>query len=274
MNSRPSFRGSLTRDDRSSSVASTSISVREGDAFRLTNADFAGYIYRLSNKWKRRFFVLEGRELSYYGSETEAMEPSTPPKGRILVCGAYYWGEVNCGLIIASASGEVWKCYAEMTNASEKILPPLTKISEDCRALAMNLPTTMTIGDMKSDEVMAIRQTCNPKSVDEFKYKLMCVPMRHNEVAMKGWVEKRGSRFRSWKRRYFVLRENLLAYYDINLEGQPQKGGDIVQAIENSTVKANGLEFKMLSGRSLVGFTESPEDHVQWLQASQNLHHP
>ncbi|KAG9415230.1 hypothetical protein AC1031_008675 [Aphanomyces cochlioides] len=258
------------RSDRASSVGST-VSVREYDAFRLTNADFAGYVFRLSSKWKRRFFVLEGRELSYYGSETEAMEPSTPPKGRILVCGAFHWGEVNSGLIVVSAMGDMWKCYTEMTNASEKILAPLTRISEDCRALAANTSTSMTTGDIKSDELMAIRQTCDARAVDEFKYKFMCVPLRRNEISMKGWVEKRGSRFRSWKRRYFVLREDILAYYDINLEGQPQKGGDIVQSIENSNVKPNGLEFKMRSGRSLIGFTEGGEDHAAWL--SQRLHH-
>ncbi|RHY90678.1 hypothetical protein DYB35_006211 [Aphanomyces astaci] len=254
--------------DRHGSAAS----VRESYAFRLSNADFAGYIYRLSKKWKRRFVVLEGRELSYYGNETEAMEPSTPPKGRIVVCAAYHWGEVNCGLIMVSASGDMWKCYTEMTNASEKLLVPLTQISEDCRALAMNMPTTMTTGDMTSDELMGIRQTCNPKAVDDFKYKQNCVPFRAHQEVMKGWVEKRGSRFRSWKRRFFVLRDNILAYYDINLEGQPQKGGDVVLSIENSTVKPNGLEFKMSSGRTLVGFTEEANDHARWL--SRQFQHP
>ncbi|RHY32122.1 hypothetical protein DYB32_002842 [Aphanomyces invadans] len=257
--------------NRNSSAAS-STALRESQAFRLTNADFAGYVYRLSKKWKRRFMVLEGRDLSYYGNETEAMEPSTPPKGRIRVCAAFHWGEVNCGLIIVSASGDMWKCYTEMTNTSEKLLVPLTQISEDCRALAINMSTTMTTSDISSDELMGIRQTCNPKSIDDFKYKHNCVPLRTRQDVMKGWVEKRGSRIRSWKRRFFILRENLLSYYDINLEGQPQKGGDVVLSIENSTVKPNGLEFKMTNGRSLVGFTEEADDHARWL--SQPLHHP
>ncbi|OQS00339.1 hypothetical protein THRCLA_06006 [Thraustotheca clavata] len=237
--------------------------------FRLVNADFAGYVYRLSKKWKRRFLVLEGRQLSYFGSEEMAMDASIPPKGTIQVCAAYHWTEVNSGLMIISATGEMWKCYYEMTNAGEMILPALARITEKCRAVADNRDAG---GDLiPASEVVAIRHCCNANAVEDFKRRNLSIPLRVKDHVTRGWVEKRGSFVQSWKRRYFVLRENVLAYYDINLEGQTKKGGDIVVSINNYAKRANGLEFNMASGRCLVGCTETTEDHVQWLMATNYL---
>ncbi|KDO35517.1 hypothetical protein SPRG_00364 [Saprolegnia parasitica CBS 223.65] len=250
---------------------STSLARSYPQEFRLVNADFAGYAYRLSKKWKRRFFVLEGRRLSYFGSEDDANDSGRAPKGTITVCAAYHWSDVNNGLILVSSSGDLWKCYVEMTNAGEMILPALTRVAEHCRAVADGRATS---GDVPpAAEVTAIRQFCNARATAEFKLKHFCVPLRSDAKVTRGWVEKRGAVMRTWKRRYFVLRENVLAYYDINLEGQPKKGGDFVQSIETSTIKPNGLEFKMVSGRSLLGFTETTDDHVQWLLAANTLHH-
>ncbi|OQR97592.1 hypothetical protein ACHHYP_10167 [Achlya hypogyna] len=233
--------------------------------FRLVNADFAGYVYRLSKKWKRRFFVLEGRVLSYFGSEEAAMDAAAVPKGTITVASAFHWMDVNNGLMITSTSGDVWRCYVEMTNAGEMVLPALARVAEACRAVADNRPAGGLV--VPAAEVPALRQHCNARAIEEFKLKQACVPLRIGERATRGWVEKRGAVMRSWKRRYFVLRENVLAYYDINLEGQPKKGGDVVLSIDTSTVRPNGLEFKLANGRSLLGFTESTEDHMQWLVA-------
>ena len=81
---------------------------------------FTGYLHVQTTTmkvWKRRYFVLRGRELSLYNNKQQKL------KACIRVQDAARWYGVNQGFIVTGVDGTVWKMYAE--HESKSLIPRL-----------------------------------------------------------------------------------------------------------------------------------------------------
>ncbi|CAK5035690.1 unnamed protein product [Aphanomyces euteiches] len=89
-------------------------------------------------------------------------------------------------------------------------------------------------------------------------------PIRSKEV-IRGWLHKEGQHIRNWKRRYFVLTGDHLAYF--GKQGEAPKGeGRVLEVAENPN-KAFGLVVRLDSDRILRVAAESEDDMERWHSA-------
>jgi hypothetical protein len=95
-----------------------------------------------------------------------------------------------------------------------------------------------------------------------------------------GWLWKKGSNFKTWKKRFFLLQGATLTYYDqmcvissehygTRLFDLPPKGGLRVVGAELSETTEFGIVVTSLSGRRLFVQAENQESRMQWLCALQ-----
>jgi hypothetical protein len=84
-----------------------------------------------------------------------------------------------------------------------------------------------------------------------------------------GWVYKRGSFVKSWKKRFMVLKSKQLSYFDSdNLSTiSKAKGGFTVITVEYATDINNGLLIHGAGGRVMKIFTESADSCADWFDA-------
>ncbi|OQS04369.1 hypothetical protein THRCLA_03380 [Thraustotheca clavata] len=84
-----------------------------------------------------------------------------------------------------------------------------------------------------------------------------------------GWVYKQGSLVRSWKKRYMVLKDKQLSYFDTeNVTGSTKpKGSFAVITIEYAKDIQHGLLIHGAGGRIMKLYTESAESCTGWFDA-------
>ncbi|RHY27216.1 hypothetical protein DYB32_006946 [Aphanomyces invadans] len=79
---------------------------------------------------------------------------------------------------------------------------------------------------------------------------------------LRGWLHKEGQHVRNWKRRYFVLTGDHLAYY--GKQGEAAKGEGRVLEVAVNPQKAFGLLIRLDSDRILRVAAESEDDMERW----------
>ncbi|OQR87816.1 hypothetical protein ACHHYP_07976 [Achlya hypogyna] len=84
-----------------------------------------------------------------------------------------------------------------------------------------------------------------------------------------GWVYKQGSLVRSWKKRYMILKNKQLSYFDTeNVTATTKaKGSFAVITIEYAKDISNGLLIHGVGGRVMKLYTESAESCTGWFNA-------
>ncbi|KAF0682792.1 Aste57867_25091 [Aphanomyces stellatus] len=89
-------------------------------------------------------------------------------------------------------------------------------------------------------------------------------PKRAKEVHS-GWLYKEGQTIRNWKRRYFELTGDHLAYY--GKKGEASKGEGRVLEVAMDPQKANGLLVRLDSDRTMRVAAESTDEMERWYSA-------
>lgn len=235
----------------------------------LEDADHAGWVYKqgsLVRNWKKRFMVLHARQLTYY--DTARITPSTKEKGSFTVITVELSSEIQNGLLVHGRGGRVLKLY---TDSAESTSAWYARIMEATAPPAQGIDrrSSMMAADNYRYSSMGSSATGNA-SVDlddelDLMDRLDALPLDDAPVTHSGWLKKEGSRVKSWKRRFFVLRGNALSYFDSEDTGAAAKGYGHVKTVEVNDTVSNGLDVTFDNGRVLRVSAKTRPDMEMWL---------
>jgi hypothetical protein len=162
--------------------AATKHVIAVGRVVRSSYCDHSGWGFkqgRIIKSWKRRYFVLKGRELIYF-AERSPSGKGIDEKGRLRVSGVEFTPEfTNALLVRGELKNQAVKMQVDSNEASDEWF---NKISEALRAAR--------------DEAMAAGDNQREAGA----------------VAMRGWLLKEGQNFKTWKRRYMTLTGRVIQY--------------------------------------------------------------
>ncbi|OWZ09589.1 Dynein light chain [Phytophthora megakarya] len=162
--------------------AATKHVIAVGRVVRSSYCDHSGWGYKqgsIIKSWKRRYFVLKGRELIYF-AERSPSGKGIDEKGRLRISGVEFTPEFTNALVVR---GELKNQAVKMqVDSNEESGEWFRKISEALQAAR----DEARAGDNQRGEAGA--------------------------VAMKGWLLKEGQNFKTWKRRYMTLTGRTIQY--------------------------------------------------------------
>ncbi|GLE05137.1 hypothetical protein PINS_up014125 [Pythium insidiosum] len=225
----------------------------------------AGWIYKqgsLVKNWKRRFMVLRGKQLTYY--DTDKLTPRVKEKGSFQVITVELSSDIQNGLLVHGRGGRVLKLYTDSADATsawyQAIIDATTgAAAANMAALSMSDRYSTLSGSNVSDSVDVDDQIDLMDQLESLPLE-DAPPVEHS-----GWLMKEGSRVKSWKRRYFTLRGDILSYFDAEGTGKNAKGYGHVRGVEVNGEKDNSLDIRFDNGRILRVVAESGEDMQEWL---------
>ncbi|GMF20175.1 unnamed protein product [Phytophthora lilii] len=163
--------------------AATKHVIAVGRVVRSSYCDHAGWGYKqgsIIKSWKRRYFVLKGRELIYF-AERSPSGKGIDEKGRLRVAGVEFTPEFTNALVVrGELKNQAVKMQVDSDDESDEWF---RKISE---ALQAAKDRDAAAGDNQAGDTRA--------------------------AAMQGWLLKEGQNFKTWKRRYMTLNGRVIQY--------------------------------------------------------------
>src|SRR3989338_2344545 len=92
-----------------------------------------------------------------------------------------------------------------------------------------------------------------------------------------GYFEKKGSKFKSWKRRYCLLFKDFLFYFAKDSPNEKPKGILVIDSKTKARAESDdskkGFVFVVVSGaRDLWCCVESEEERSDWVNTLEHLH--
>nr|CCA24531.1 conserved hypothetical protein [Albugo laibachii Nc14] len=254
----------------SASGASTTTSIRRGQ--------YSGWIFKqgsLVRSWKKRYMVLKGRQLSYYDTDN-ILSLKVKEKGSFQVITVELSNEIKNGLLVHGRGGRILKLYTETTEEASgwyNAIMEATVISVETAA-AIVAGRTSRAGSVGSNETAS---SIDGNTGDSLNAHKICPDLDEEtellhqsnndeiEIDHTGWLWKEGCRFKSWKKRYFVLRGNSLAYFASEDTGASAKGFGRVCAVEVNGQRNNCLDVRFESGRLLRIVVDTQDEMEEWL---------
>ncbi|ETL29350.1 hypothetical protein L916_17460, partial [Phytophthora nicotianae] len=205
-----------------------------GRVVRSSYCDHSGWGYKqgsIIKSWKRRYFVLKGRELIYF-SERSPSGKGIDEKGRLRISGVEFTPEFTNALLVR---GELKNQAVKMqVDSNEESDEWFRKISEALQAAR--------------DEALA---GANQRG-----------EAGSGAVAMKGWLLKEGQNFKTWKRRYMTLTGRTIQY-----RAQPNEkplGETRVNAVNINPSRPFALDIYSDNNRILRIAADSFADIEAW----------
>lgn len=150
--------------------------------------DHAGWASKqgsIIKSWKRRYFVLKGRELIYF-AERSPSGKGIDEKGRLKIVAVEFTPEFSNGLLIKG----------ELKNQSMKIQVQTNQESTEWYA---KIKEQLLGGGNGSSSGANGSGSANGK--------------RGSNVTMQGWLFKEGQNFKTWKKRYMMLSGRVIKYH-------------------------------------------------------------
>ncbi|CAK4608605.1 unnamed protein product [Aphanomyces euteiches] len=200
-----------------------------------TTTRWEGWIYKKGSvvpSWKKRYMVLEGREITYYD---QAKREHRKEKGSFLLAGVQRSNDIAHGMTLRSEDGSHMQIYTDTVDEFVVCFNAMSK--------AVTMPSPVPSGNSKNQ-------------IDD--------TVTEND-SYAGWMEKEGERVKTWKRRYFVLAGRNLRYYE-KFQGEKPKGGGRIESIEYSERQC-GLIFHLESNRALNVAADSDLEMKLWVSA-------
>ncbi|CAI5734005.1 unnamed protein product [Hyaloperonospora brassicae] len=202
---------------------------------RSSYCDHSGWGYkqgRIIKTWKRRYFVLKGREVIYF-SERSPSGKGIDEKGRFCINGVEYTVEYPNALIVrGELKNQVMKMQVDSKDESTEWFD---KISS---ALQAGHGTHVATHDVPG------------------------APGAGTAVAMKGWLLKEGQNFKTWKRRYMTLRGRVIQYR-AQLDEKPL-GETRVNAVNINVARPFALDIYSDNNRILKIAADSFAEIEAW----------
>ncbi|GMF29122.1 unnamed protein product [Phytophthora fragariaefolia] len=214
--------------------AATKHVIAVGRVVRSSYCDHAGWGLKqgsIIKSWKRRYFVLKGRELIYF-AERSPSGKGIDEKGRLRVAGVEFTPEFTNALVVR---GELKNQAVKMqVDSNEESTEWFRKISDALQAAR----DEAMAGDNQQGEA------------------------RGSGVTMKGWLMKEGQNFKTWKRRYMTLTGRTIQY-----RAQPSEkplGETRVNAVNINPSKPFALDIYSDNNRILRIAADSFTDIEAW----------
>jgi len=228
-------------DDEAADAArpTTEMTPRPSDASLTVSQGCVGWLKKEGGNvksWKRRYFTLYGSKLSYYKSEKGSLLRSV----RVVDVAAH--PTVSLGLVVSTVSGRKLIIQAGSTEEFDKWLGAITGAvnEENDRASAVvEAPTMPTPMESRSSEELKA------------------------PVSYSGWLQKEGQRFKTWKRRYFTLKNSALIYY--SEIGGVARGHGMVKGAHPDDSKPSTLVIEFRSGKTMRVTAASAAEMSSWL---------
>ncbi|GAB9474629.1 Dynein light chain [Globisporangium polare] len=259
--------------------------------------DFSGWGSKQGSKvktWKKRFFVLRGRELVYYSGG------GGEEKGRLTVVGADFAPDLKHGLLVRGEKKhkmQVLKMKTATADESKAWLLKLRAAVSDADAAGANAhlsasfrsrsvsgSTNSSTSNASSGNFMT-QASRGPAMTSQASYHHSQRSLSEPKAAgpltsasssgeyyanssdeKRGWLLKEGSKVKSWKKRFFVLRGNVLTYYESETSS-PKLGALVVRDIETNFTTPFTLDVHAEGGRLLRIAADSLQDIESWDQA-------
>ncbi|ETL33880.1 hypothetical protein F441_14129 [Phytophthora nicotianae CJ01A1] len=187
--------------------------------------------------WKRRYFTLYGSKLSYYKSEKGSLLRS------VSVINVEPHPSVSLGLTVSTVGGRKLIVQAESNGEFNKWLNAIQEAvaeASERNSTGIEIPMMNMVIDHRSSEDL------------------------QSFASHSGWLQKEGQRFKTWKRRYFTLKNSALIYY--SEIGGVARGHGMVKGVHQDT-KPLTLVIEFRSGKTMRVTAASEAEKNSWLQA-------
>lgn len=216
---------------------------------------FSGWVYKqgaIVKTWKRRFMVLNGTELKYYNSSSSM---KTEEKGSVQILSVEMSGSIQNGLIVYGKGGRVLKMYTESFVLNKEWFKVITRV-------ICTLESHSVITEPQNNQRVEINNAFDSMIRVSFDSTRTST---EPEIRYSGWLVKQGGRVKNWKRRYFLLRGDVLSYFDTESTGAVAKGFGHVIHSQILSSKTNCLEIQFRNGRTLHVIAASQKLVQEWL---------
>lgn len=189
--------------------------------------------------WKRRYFTLYGNKICYYKRESGAMLRGY----HVAQVASHPCKQFMFSMEVTTECGRKLLLAAENKDDYDMWLAAL----QDAVALADDDPLRLsTRGSQSSASVHASEDGISGG-------------------CLSGWLEKEGHRFKTWKRRFFTLKNGALIYYAE--PGSAALGHGIVTHVELDSTKPHTLSVHLDTDRVLRVSAESRAELEAWYRA-------
>ncbi|CEG48515.1 Pleckstrin homology-like domain [Plasmopara halstedii] len=188
--------------------------------------------------WKWRYFTLYGSKLSYYKSKTKTLLRS------VIVENVVAHPSISLGLIVSTVGGRKLLIRGESKDEFNKWLDAIqAAVTVERRRKSTVVETPMT------NMVLDCRSSLDLKSSTSFN----------------GWLEKEGQRFKTWKKRFFTVKNNALIYYSGS--GKVARGHGIVRGVYEDETKRHTLVIEFCCGKTMRVTAPNEAEMNAWYQA-------
>lgn len=213
-------------------------------AERGSDVTYAGWVFKegsLVKSWKKRFLVVKRAELAYYKNTEQ--ENKAQLLGAMTVARIERVPDITNGLLLFSVEGRQLKLFTDTHKECDKCFQAIAQYASEQKRTGAG-------GGGSDCSAVTPLQDLNA-SADSIKHV--------------GWLEKEGQHFKTWKKRYFVLEENVLSY--TAQIGSASLGKARVIAARRDLTRPNTLVVMMEGGRELkIGGKTESEIH-EWHKA-------
>ncbi|EQC36175.1 hypothetical protein SDRG_06288 [Saprolegnia diclina VS20] len=209
--------------------------------------DWSGFVFKqgsLIKSWKKRFLVVQGRHVSYY--DRSVHEPDPREKGSLVLGDVTQNFGMRHGLVLHDVKGRQMKMYTLSAVDFDACLAALQAACDLRGSMARPslLDVRASIASSRASLADARGSLVLRSSLTETERRLsvadsaILTSERRSSVSsttsvpniQRGWLYKEGQRVRNWKRRYFVLTGDHIAYFA--KQGENPKGeGRVVSVI-------------------------------------------
>ncbi|GMF17022.1 unnamed protein product [Phytophthora fragariaefolia] len=185
--------------------------------------------------WKKRYFTLYGSKLSYYKSVKGSLLRS------VQVVNIATNPSVSLSLIVSTAGGRKLVIQADSKDEFDMWLGAIRD------AVAGK-------NERKPLETPSMNSVTENRSSEDLKA----------SASYSGWLQKEGQRFKTWKRRYFTLKNGALIYY--SEIGGVARGHGMVKGAHQDDSKPHTLVIEFRSGKAMRVTAAREAEMNSWYQ--------
>lgn len=215
-------------------------------ARRGEQVTYAGWVFKegsLVRSWKKRFLVAKGADLAYYKNTDR--ENHAQLLGALTAARIERLPDITNGMLIVGTEGRLLKIFTDTKGEADKCYSAIARYCRDQArgpggAVALPVGAGHGHGHGHGDHANTGKQRV-------------------------GWLEKEGQHFKTWKKRYFVLRGNRLTY-SANIGGETLGAGKVIGARRDPT-RPFTLAVTFEGGRELRIGGKSEIDIDDWHKA-------
>ncbi|KAG7384511.1 hypothetical protein PHYBOEH_009426 [Phytophthora boehmeriae] len=188
--------------------------------------------------WKRRYFTLFGTKLSYYKSE----------KGSLLrscnITSINKHPSISLGLAVSTVGGRTLIMQASTQEEYERWFAAIQAAVAGENGRKTSVGETNKVAQFEENGPITDKATVL--------------------TSYSGWLEKEGQRFKTWKRRYFTVKNSALIYY--NEIGGVARGHGLVRSAHLDESKPLTIVIEFRSGKTMRVTAPNEAEETVWLQ--------